>query len=368
MCRAAFLIAEREFRTYVATLSFWLALAIGPVLAVASLALAPVAHAPARFAVAVHAQDARLAQSAARALSEAGRIEKQDFAVVEKGESAALTLTGSGVSSIALHVSKGFPLSAEGRLLVARTLERDLARAGVTGNAPVSVSEIAAPIPDRESGAPQRFVMVAILWFALTGSLGMLLQAVVRERANRALEGLLAATGPREIMAGKIAGVGAVSALVLVAWLGCVALLSSLAPHEAGSVARVLHDLARPAMLARAAAIYMGAYLFYGTVTFGLGAMARDSAAAQNLSRPMFAILLAAFFVALACALGAHEGWLLYVPPFTPFLLLMHAPESLPLASQVEAVGALLVATVAAAWLAIARLTVQNSWAAGAAG
>ena len=93
-------------------------------------------------------------------------------------------------------------------------------------------------------------------------------------------------------------------------------------------------------------------------------AAARDVTSAQNLSRPMFAVLLAAFFVALACAFGARESWLLYIPPFTPFLLLMHAPTELSPASQLEAVGLVLLATAFAGWLAIGRLTVQNVWAA----
>jgi ABC-type Na+ efflux pump permease subunit len=55
--------------------------------------------------------------------------------------------------------------------------------------------------------------------------------------------------------------------------------------------------------------------------------MARDSASAQNLARPMFAILVIAFFVALASAAGGTSSaisWLLYVPVFTPFLLLLY--------------------------------------------
>ncbi|HWE06215.1 MAG TPA: ABC transporter permease [Rhizomicrobium sp.] len=369
MSPGAFLIAEREFRTYVATLSFWLALAAGPLLTAAVFALAPAAGSSATVAVAIHAEDPALARSALAALSDVGRIESRHFRFVSKNERASLALRNSD-NAVTMRFSSRFPLSTEGRVLVARTLERDLAQgrasAGRSRALSVQVREISdTALPTREADAAgSRFVLVAILWLTLTGSLGMLLQAVVRERANRALEGLLSAVRPWEIMTGKLVGVGAVSALVFVVWLGCVAALPALAPHGEDAASNVLAHLASPESLLRTAAIYLLAWLFYGTVTFGLGAAARDVAAAQNMSRPMFAVLLAAFFVALACAFGARDSWLLYIPPFTPFLLLMHAPTELSLVSQLEAVGLVLLATAFAGWLAIGRLTVQNVWAA----
>jgi ABC-2 type transport system permease protein len=369
MSAGAFLIAEREFRTYVATLSFWIALAAGPLLMAGVFALAPAAGGTAPVAVTIHAEDSTLARFAAVAVADAGRVERRHLRLVATNGRAALTLQRSG-TAITMRFSSGFPLSAEGRLLVARTLERDLVArrtSAVNHGSPLeTVREVSgtASQSGEDDAAASRFVMVAILWLTLTGSLGMLLQAVVRERANRALEGLLSAVRPWEIMAGKLVGVGAVSVLIFVVWLGCVAALAALAPSGDGAVTHVLAQLAAPASLLRAALIYLLAWLFYGSVTFGLGAAARDVASAQNLSRPMFAVLLAAFFVALACAYGARDSWLLYVPPFTPFLLLMHAPGDLSFASQLEATGLLLLATVVAGWLAISRLTVQNTFVA----
>ena len=88
MSSGAFLIAEREFRTYVATLSFWLALAAGPLLTAAVFALAPAAGSSATVAVAIHAEDPVLARSALGALSDAGRIESRHFRFVAKNDIA----------------------------------------------------------------------------------------------------------------------------------------------------------------------------------------------------------------------------------------------------------------------------------------
>jgi ABC-2 type transport system permease protein len=186
------------------------------------------------------------------------------------------------------------------------------------------------------------------------------LQAVVRERANHALEALLAAAQAWELVLGKLIGVGAVSILVLAAWLGSVVALAPLATKGGGGVAEVIAGMADPVAVMRTGFIYGLAFAFYGLVTIGLGALARDSAQAQNLSRPMFAVLLLGFFCAMTAATGgAGLSWLVYLPPFSPFLLLMQAPGQMAVWSQVLSLCGLAAATgVAGAW-AVGRLSLS---------
>lgn len=367
MTAPAWPIAEREFRAYTMTVSFWIALVAGPLLMAGALALAVAAGGPPPLAVAVRASDPALAGSATAALDEAARIEGRRYAWAGASKAAAsLVVTRLTDGSVQARFSGDFPLSAAGRRLVGRTMERDLARdrlaaAGI-GAPPTRVIEAAGSAPRMaDAGAAARFGLVMILWLTLTGSLGMLLQAVVRERANRALEGLLAAARPWEIVFGKLAGVGAVSALILVAWLGSVGALGLLAPSGAGLVHAALGGVAAPVMLARAAGLYGLAYGFYGLVTVAVGASARDSAAAQNFSRPMFAVLLAAFFVALAAVSGAAGklAWLVFAPPFTPFMLLLEPPGALSGRAQLAAVALTLAATGLAGRIAVGRLTLS---------
>jgi len=76
----------------------------------------------------------------------------------------------------------------------------------------------------------------------------------------------------------------------------------------------------------------------------------------------MFAVLLAAFFAAIASISGgSHLGWLLFVPPFSPFLLLLRAPETLSPMSQILAVGLTVLATSAAGWFAVSRVTLTGA-------
>ena len=354
------LIAERELRTYLATASFWIALAIGPLLMAGVLALASAgARASAPIVVSVSASDSA---------AEGRRLR------IAYGKGApSLFLARLGDGSVDVRFSEGFPLSPAGKALTAGALERarmlqELQLAGMTAPAVRAARVRLAATPSvakaGDPTAPSRFALVMALWLILTGSLGMLLQAVVRERANRALESLLAAARPWEIVGGKLMGVGAVSGLVLVAWLGSAVALAWFGPGGTGVVQVMTMGLGSVAVLARAGLIYGLAFAFYGSVTVSLGAIARDAAAAQNLSRPMFAVLLAAFFAVLFTGLGAAPAipWLLYLPPLTPFMLLLSPPGALAPPIEAAAFASLAVSAAAAGLLAIRSITLAGGF------
>ena len=312
MIRRIGLIAGREFRAYAMTASFWVALAVGPLLMGAALLLSGGhGQAPAR-------------------------------------PSATLTLTQDPTGAVTAEFGEGFPLSAQGRARFVDVLQGDGKIHGAV--------RIVEPHPKSsvDVDALQRFALLMMLWMTLAGSLGMLLQAVVRERSNRALESLLAAARPSDIVFGKLLGVGAVSLLVVSTWLGSSAAMGVLAPASGGTVASLLQGFAHPAVLARAAAIYVLAFGFYGLATVAIGALARDNADAQNLARPMFATLLVVFFTAMASTAGAHSlAWLVYIPPFTPFMLLIQ-PQSAGV--ELVALDLLAAATALAGWFAVRAL------------
>jgi ABC-2 type transport system permease protein len=362
------LIAERELRAYVATASFWVALGIGPLALALALGLAALASHPAAVVVGVTAPSAAAERSAAAALTDAARLEGRAIRAVRGDTSAPtrLVVSESSEGTQIYYTGAAPPLSPVGQALVARTIERDglAARLGVV----MASSDRVEPAAPPDGRVAARFALMMMLWLTLTGSLGMLLQAVVRERANRALEGLLAAASPADVVFGKLVGVGAVSLLVLGAWLGSAAALAPLAPKDAGLAAAVLGDLGDPLTLARAGLIYILAFAFYGLLTIAVGAAARDTAQAQNLSRPMFAVLLAAFFAAMASAGGGPvTSWLAIAPPFSPFVLLALPPGALSPAAQISALASMgLGAALCAVWamrgLELGARSGQTEW------
>jgi len=345
------LIAEREFRTYVATVSFWLSLAVAPLAAGTALFLS--GGQPHAVPVSIQVGNVRLVHSASLALEEAGRLEGQSFVFGQGG--AALLLVQRGPQVVEATFGESFPLSATGRAMVAHVIERDLARAENPA-ATVAVHAMAGQsAAEPDAARLSRLATMTMLWLTLTGSLGMLLQAIVRERANRALESLLASAQSWEIVAGKLAGVGAVSLLVLLAWLGSAAAISVLLPSHQGMVGAVLLSMAQPLTLLRDALIYLCAFGFFGAATLVLGAMARDGASAQNLVRPLFLVLLAAFFVAFATPSGT---WMTYILPLTPFLLLVNSAGDVAPMSQAILLGMLIFASAMMMMLAARLLSV----------
>lgn len=300
--RAAWLIAGREFRAYTTTASFWIAAALGPMLLGGGVLLAKPPAADSRA-------------------------------------SGGFSLSRAADGVLEARFSDRFPATADGRTRILEAVEKEVG--------PVRP----APAPRKtpaETTDPSRLALTTMLWITLTGALGMLLQAVVRERANRALESLLASTDPWSVVGGKILGVGAVSLLVVGVWLGSAVALGATNAAASGAMSVILEAFVDPLFLLRAVAVYLLAFLFFGFAIVGVGAQARDSADAQNLARPVFAVLLAVFFVIITDA-GAKMSWLVYLPPLTPFLILM---ETRSVFVEIVAIGGLTISTVAAAWFA----------------
>lgn len=175
--------------------------------------------------------------------------------------------------------------------------------------------------------ATVRLVMALLLWLTLVTALGMLLQAIVRERSSRCLETLLASVRPMEIILGKMFGVAAVTGVVMISWLLSTAIggMFSLGGGLGSAAAPFLKVMADPGLILQAALLFVTGFAFYGALIAVVGVLARDEPGAQNLARPLFGVLLMIFFAALATT-GMHmtpPAWLVWVPPLTPFMLLL---------------------------------------------
>lgn len=351
------LIAEREFRAYATTASFWLALAMGPLLlGVAALGLGALhPREPAPRIVSIQADKPQAAETVQGALQDAASVQGRPLRIGSGG-------TELTVERRVVRVVGGPPLNT----LEAELIRRDLYALGMSEKLRARGVRVpplprapapALPAKPAQPDAIGRFAPVFLLWLTLVGALGMLLQSVVRERANRALEQLLAGARPPEIVFGKLLGVGAISGLVLATWMGAA---SAMALTPLASSGGLLTGLGSPGAALYAGAIYLMAFLMYGSALVCVGAAAADLPSAQNLSRPVFGLLLVIFFVSLASAIGIDTGiaWLVWAPPFTPFILLL-SPGSL--APWQEAVAWLLMAATTAAITATASRVLMIS-------
>lgn len=122
-------------------------------------------------------------------------------------------LSGSGPLDyvLRLNLAGGDPLLAAP---VAQMEERSLA--------PVTETPAARPTGEEQGMGDflLPFAVMFILFFIITMSAGFMLQSVTREKENRTAELLLTSLSPRELMLGKVIGLGAVALLQMGIWLG----------------------------------------------------------------------------------------------------------------------------------------------------
>jgi ABC-2 type transport system permease protein len=115
------------------------------------------------------------------------------------------------------------------------------------------------------------FVVMFILFFAITMSAGFMLQSVAKEKENRTAEILLLSVRPRELMLGKVLGLGLVALLQLAVWMGG----AWLALNQAGSFSAALANFTLPPGFAIWAVLYfLFGYILYASLLGALGALA----------------------------------------------------------------------------------------------
>ena len=152
-------------------------------------------------------------------------------------------------------------LNLTGDANVARALIDPTAETGQYGLAPEAVAkkdDLAA------FGVP--YAALFIFFFVITMTGGFMLQSVSKEKENRTIEVLLLSVRPRDVMLGKIVGLGMVALLQVAIWVGGGLLVLSRNP---------LSGVSLPAgFLIWALLYFVLGYLLYASVLGALGALA----------------------------------------------------------------------------------------------
>ncbi len=113
--------------------------------------------------------------------------------------------------------------------------------------------------------------MMMLFLMLISMSSGFVLNSVVKEKENRAVELLLLSLNPRQLMLGKLLGVGAVAVLQLVVWLG-----GAYAVSKNGKLWQMLEEMRRlsdPTLLAWAALYFVLGYIVYAAEMGALGTL-----------------------------------------------------------------------------------------------
>jgi ABC-2 type transport system permease protein len=186
-------------------------------------------------------------------------------------------------------------------------------RATAAGITPEELAAIAAPVavtnvelgqvagrsPEDETAA---FIMAVVLFGAITTYGTMVLSGVVEEKSSRTVEVLLARMPARHLLAGKIAGIGALG-LAQVLAAGIVALVAVALVDEIDLPAM------RGGVITWAVVWFVLGYALYATVFGTLGSLASRTEDTANVTGPVTIVLVLSFVVSFAAIGSADTTW-----------------------------------------------------------
>ena len=121
-----------------------------------------------------------------------------------------------------------------------------------------------------------------LLIMAIFSSSGYLLQGLGEEKENRIMEILLSSVSPRQLLAGKVLGLGAAGLVQIVIWLLSAVFLVRLASTTIGGF---LSTLQIPANLLILGIVYfILGYLLFAVLMAGIGAISATARESQQMS------------------------------------------------------------------------------------
>jgi ABC-2 type transport system permease protein len=172
--------------------------------------------------------------------------------------------------------------------------------------------------PGRNDQA-QGFATVAIflLFFQLIGYGYWIAAGIVEEKASRVVELLLSTIRPRELLAGKVLGIGLV-ALFQLLLIGLVGLLLALATDSVDVPGDAI------AALAVVLAFFLLGYAFYSAMFAVAGALVPRQEEIQNVTTPIQIVLFATYFLSFQAVSEPESGLaqvLSFIPPTAAIVL-----------------------------------------------
>jgi ABC-2 type transport system permease protein len=218
---------------------------------------------------------------------------------------------------------------------------------------PLEIDEIGAQDP---AEATARLLLanlgVVFLFAVLIMYSSMIINGVIEEKGSRVIELLIEAVPARQLMTGKVLGLGLVGLGQTLVIFGPAALVlsigaRSLVPAGVGALAWLI------------VLWFVLGYAFYAVIAAGFGALVSRPEEAQAVLVPANVLMITGYFVGFI-AVNAPDatfarvfGWL---PPTAPYVMLVRQTLGTPTAVEVAGSLVLMVAAIVGATLLAARL------------
>ena len=196
---------------------------------------------------------------------------------------------------------------------------------GVLNPPPIPARTLTPPDPNRQSDAAVAFIGVLLLYGQLFGYGVWVATGVIEEKASRVVEILLSSIRARQLLAGKIAGIGALGLLQLVCISGFAIGLATVT----GAIDLPIHAVG-------AAALVLGwfvlGFAFYASLFAVAGSLVSRMEDLQNVIVPLNLLILASLFISIG-AVQEPGSTIARVASILPFSSALAMPVRITLGS-----------------------------------
>ncbi len=167
-------------------------------------------------------------------------------------------------------------------------------------------------------------ILVGIFSFGFT-----VLTGVVEEKQSRVVEVVLSTVRPRDLLMGKVLGIGVLGIVQLVVFVTAALIAASLTN-------RLVLPSTTPGAILLLAVWFILGYALYSTALGFLGALASRMEEASNASTPVTMVAMTSYFVAILGVINDPDGTVATIATFIP----ASAPFVVPLRAAFDAIPA----------------------------
>jgi ABC-2 type transport system permease protein len=210
---------------------------------------------------------------------------------------------------------------------------------------PVPVETVEPVDPNRDTNSTVAFIAVVILYGQLFGYGVWVATGVIEEKASRVVEILLSTIRARQLLAGKILGIGALGMFQLIA----IAIYSIVLASLTGALDLPTHALGTAAL---AVGWFVLGFAFYASLFAVAGALVSRMEELQNAIVPLNLVILVSFFLSIG-ATSDPSSPLSRIVSIVPFSAALAMPVRISLgsATALEIVASLVVMIGSTAFL-----------------
>jgi ABC-type Na+ efflux pump permease subunit len=255
--------------------------------------------------------------------------------------------------------------------LTAMLRQQALQAGGMSAEAAARLQALSAPVQVSEPPAgggrarvltrsmvPLALVYLLLMTSITTGS--MMLQGLVEERSNKLIESVLACIRPRELMYGKLIGLGGVGLCIVTVWAGCAVGAALLAPGFVADLLRPsLEALNDPLIIAALLFYFLSGYLVVSMLFLAIGSLSDSMQDAQAYLMPVLMLIMLPVVFVMQATVRSPDSLLPHVmswiPLYTPFAMLARLGAGVPL-PEVLGTGVVLIAFMALELFLLGRL------------